>query len=94
MTESTPSVIKAKDMPRSTLEARIAVLASAVSALRGVESRASSEQEELQHELEISAWLLCEYLKALTDLYVYEIADEGPECISNNWQEELERLAK
>ena len=94
MSEKIPTVTKVTDMPRSALEYRIAVLSSIVSALKGAESSVANESEEIQHQAEIAAWLLCEYTYALTTLYMYEISDDEPEDISGNWRDELERLNK
>ena len=94
MSERIPILTKVTDMPRSTLESRIAVLSSIVSALKGAESSIKSEAEDILHQAEIAAWMLCEYTNALTTLYMYEISDDGPEDISGNWRDELERLNK
>ncbi len=94
MSEKIPIVIKVTDMPRSTLESRIAVLSSIVSALKGAESSIKSESEDILHQAEIAAWMLCEYTKALGDLYLHEVSDASPEDISGNWRDELERLNK
>jgi len=94
MSEKIPIITKVTDMPRSTLESRIAVLSSIVSALKGTESSVKSEAEDIRHQAEIAAWMLCEYTNALTTLYMYEISDDEPEDISGNWRDELERLNK
>lgn len=94
MSKKIPIVTKVTDMPRSTLESRIAVLSSIVSALKGAKSSIKEEAEDIRHQAEIAAWMLCEYTNALTTLYTYEISDAEPEDISGNWRDELERLNK